>query len=584
MRSDPLLRLALALHESPGVYALLVGSGVSRAAGIPTGWDIVLDLVRKVAAVEGEDPAPDPEAWYQQKFDEAPTYTALLERLTSTSAERMNLLRSYFEPTDEEREQGLKVPTPAHKAIARLVKDGHVRVILTTNFDRLLEAALDAEAIQPDVIASDDALRGAMPHVHTRCVVVKLHGDYRDTRIRNTPAELERYSRAMNRFLDRVFDEFGLIVCGWSGTWDTALRDAILRCPTRRFTTFWFARRDLTDEASGIVQHRRAEAINIESADQVFQNLLERLESLRELERPHPLSTAEAVVTAKRYVAESRHRVRLHDLIHEETEAVWSQVASDEFTTHVQPFTQEVFVRRLRRYEAVTEQLMATQAALAYHDIGDNAYLFVRCIERLVRPLRADGLTALLDFQYYPALLVSYAAGLSALAANRYSNLAAVLREPQWQDPYNREQKPALYVVNVPSVFGQLSQWIPRPRQREHTAGSNHIFDLLRPLLKDYLPDDAGYEETFDLFECLLGLTYLDLVRDNWAPVGRFGWRWRRWKPEDSPVTLFVRAGLAEGADWDFLKAGFFGGSVDRLNEILERHREWLAQATQSWV
>lgn len=225
MRNDSLLKLALALHESPGVYALLIGSGISRAAGIPTGWDIVLDLVRKVAAVEGEDPNPNPVAWYQAKYGEAPNYTTLLGRLTSTPAERMNLLRSYFEPTDEEREQGLKIPTPAHRAIAQLVKNGQVRMILTTNFDRLMEAALDSEAVQPDVIATDDALRGALPHIHSRCVVVKLHGDYRDTRIRNTPAELERYSRAMNQFLDRALDEFGLMVCGWSGEWDTALRD-----------------------------------------------------------------------------------------------------------------------------------------------------------------------------------------------------------------------------------------------------------------------------------------------------------------------------------------------------------------------
>lgn len=57
---------------------------------------------------------------------------------------------------------------------------------------------------------------------------------------------------------------------------------------------------------------------------------------------------------------------------------------------------------------------------------------------------------------------------------------------------------------------------------------SNYLHDLLRSRLQDYLPDPAEYEETFDVFEYLLGMTYMDLVRKNRAPLGRFGWRMRR--------------------------------------------------------
>lgn len=230
----------------------------------------MLDLIRKVANMEGEDPEPEPEAWYQKRFGELPDYGRLLDRLTSTSAERMALLRSYFEPTEEEREQGLKMPTPAHRAIATLVRLGYFRIILTTNFDRLLEKALEDEGVSPDIIKSDDDLQGAMPYVHSKCYLVKLHGDYLDTRIKNTPEELANYSEHLNRLLDRIFDEFGLIVCGWSGTWDTALRQAILRCPNRRFPMYWLAKGELTEEAKQIVYHRRAEIIDIESADQFF--------------------------------------------------------------------------------------------------------------------------------------------------------------------------------------------------------------------------------------------------------------------------------------------------------------------------
>lgn len=67
---------------------------------------------------------------------------------------------------------------------------GHVRVIITTNFDRLIENALREAGVEPTVVTSDDALKGAVPLIHSRCYVVKIHGDYPDTRIRNADSEL----------------------------------------------------------------------------------------------------------------------------------------------------------------------------------------------------------------------------------------------------------------------------------------------------------------------------------------------------------------------------------------------------------
>ena len=60
-------------------------------------------------------------------------------------AERQQLLRAYFEPNDQEREEGEKEPTAAHRAIAALAAQGFIKVIITTNFDRLVETALREE-------------------------------------------------------------------------------------------------------------------------------------------------------------------------------------------------------------------------------------------------------------------------------------------------------------------------------------------------------------------------------------------------------------------------------------------------------
>ena len=129
---DPIHSLAFSVQSNPGVYAVLIGSGVSRAAGIPTGWDVTLDLVRKLAAVEKEAPEPNPETWFRNKFGSEPDYSKLLDQLGKTQPDRQQILRGYWEPSDEERAAGEKEPTSAHHAIAALASRGFIKVIITT--------------------------------------------------------------------------------------------------------------------------------------------------------------------------------------------------------------------------------------------------------------------------------------------------------------------------------------------------------------------------------------------------------------------------------------------------------------------
>lgn len=184
---DPLLSLSFNLHAQKGTYALLVGSGISKSANIPTGREIVLDLLSKLAVLNDEHDITDVSKWYTEKYGKEPDYAEMLSAVAPTSAAKQQLLKAYFEE---------KQPTAAHKAIARLVKAEHVRVIVTTNFDKLLEAALEEEGISPVVIATPDQAKGAEPISRSKCTVIKVHGDYLDHRIKNSPEALAATLRA----------------------------------------------------------------------------------------------------------------------------------------------------------------------------------------------------------------------------------------------------------------------------------------------------------------------------------------------------------------------------------------------------
>ncbi len=60
--------LVFSLHHNRGVYALLLGSGVSKAAQVPTGWEVIQDLIRKLAQSQGEEIPEDPEQWCRGLF------------------------------------------------------------------------------------------------------------------------------------------------------------------------------------------------------------------------------------------------------------------------------------------------------------------------------------------------------------------------------------------------------------------------------------------------------------------------------------------------------------------------------------
>lgn len=321
---DPMTQVAFAVHQNKGVFALLLGSGISRAAEIPTGWEITLDLIQRVAESKGVTNEQDWGKYYVETEGREPDYSDLLGKLATTKSERRSILNGYIEPTGIEQEEGRKVPTNAHRAIARLIRSDHIRVIITTNFDRLIETALRDEGVEPTIVDSVDSLQGAEPIAHTSCYILKIHGDYKDSRILNTEQELKNYPQEYKNLLDRIFDEYGLIICGWSAEWDHGLREAIKRAPNRRYPFFWASRRPLTGNAKELLDSRKSQVIQIqiESANTFFTELQEQVQALEETCSQNPLSIEILLARTKKYLAKPEYRIQLADLIENKTQQV----------------------------------------------------------------------------------------------------------------------------------------------------------------------------------------------------------------------------------------------------------------------
>ena len=402
------------------------------------------------------------------------------------------------------------------------------------------------------------------PLTHARCVLIKLHGDYRDTRIKNTFEELSSYAPAMDGLLDRILDEYGLVVCGWSAIWDPALRAAIERTPTRRYSTFWACKGEPTEEAKRLIEIRDAKVVNIDSADAFFQALDEKILSIETIKQPHPLSMAEAVASLKRYLVEDRYRIRLQDLVADE---VTQQLCDlGELDT---PFTTSIsagqYIQRLDRYEKSMHMLIALLAHGCFYGNGKHNQIWGNAI-KLMSELdkRVSGSEDLIKLQLYPSCLLFFAAGVAAVAGDNFAAVRFLLREARLDRAPMEARDEGFTASLVPGLIIRMrGSYLDRIALR-NTPASDRVFEVLREPLRALISSDQRYDACFERWEYLLTLVYFDHPEGEvWAPIGRFGWISKRLGGLDMHVsTLLAKENQALKEEWAPIKAGLFANSA----------------------
>lgn len=597
---DPLTGLAFAIQAQPGVYAVLLGSGVSRAAQIPTGWGITTELIRRLAAAQGATIHNDPADWYQSTFGKPVGFSDLLAALAPSRSDRRAILSGFIDPSpvrpDERR------PTDAHRALARLACAGWVRLFLTTNFDRLLEQALSEAGLNPLVVANPAQAAGAPPFQHVDAVVFKLHGDYLDPdSMLVTEDELLTYEPAIADRLRRVIEDHGLVVCGWSGDWDPALRGALTSATARRYPLYFATVGQASPAAAAVITARSGIEVPVTDADAFFTQLEHRVAAIDRLREPHPLDTQALVAAVKSAVGRPDKRVDLEDLVLGAANRVYDDVGDDvAFPATAASGTDGGFARQFmeqaHRYEAATRPLLAGLAAGATWGSAIDEALWARAVDRVANINRAyGGQEALLNLRRLPALLCVYAVGLAAVDRDNFGALRAVTTDVEFRDVNRRV--PLLGALHPGRVLydelgaqglafevetgraptdEELDGLRTRRLSRKFTPASIVLHAWLREPLRATIPDDVRYAETFDRLEMLLALVATDVHTEAAAAgeftdgpaFGSFTWRY---KYDPTPPEQRLKAEFdATGSAWPVLSGGLLGGSADRASVALD--------------
>ncbi|MBM7460754.1 SIR2 family protein [Rhodococcus coprophilus] len=528
---DPAQMLAMSMHASPGVYALLVGSGISRSAGVGTGWDITKELATRKAALERNQDDPGPqfnvEQWWAETYPDLELgYSAVLGSSGLTQADRRKLLEKFFTPTDEDLAAGRKLPAPAHEAIARLVKRGTVRVIVTTNFDDLIEKALNAIGVPYQVISSPEEIAGSEPLVHSACTVIKVHGDFKRINVLNTEEELKAYHEDLDGLLDQVFDDYGLLTCGWSADWDTALVAAITRAPARRYPLYWAARGVLGENASQLLDARKGATIEIQDADSFLRALADQLEILDRMANP-PLTRDMAIGQLKRYLPDPLRRLDLRDLLDGEIQRIRTVL-------HKRPLSPEHPVPWKADLDELTDHAELLMHLVANGITFDTDHkhddLWVWVVEQLLRARRVPQPGEAVNGAWVrqtgvPAFFVLKAASFAAIASGRDDLFLRLHLEPTGSDRGHLDSATGAELREVPAwrvlyEYRLFEDDSYNALKEESPTMSLPIRQRLKSTLMPLVSDDTAFELLSDRVEYRVGLLHQHFGRQGiWAPA-----------------------------------------------------------------
>lgn len=315
-------------QRSVGITWLL-GAGTSASAGIPTGWNMIVDFKTRLFCAATKIPRnevdPSDPVWLERltaHFDNAngmpeaghpSEYSAAFEAVYPTASDR----RAYIEEAVR-----LGSPSYGHRVLASLITDGHVRRLFTTNFDPLIERATTVSDDTVDASRRAHLLVGALDSVErasraltedSSAVLVKLHGDYQSDDLKNTDEELQTQDELLRELLVDSARRTGLLVVGYSGR-DQSILDAlgdIVSRPDALPNGLWWALRPghrLLPDVSTLLDRAdkagiEARIVETENFDELMGDLEQGVTLSAELrahidhQRPSPLVTPVAMPT-----------------------------------------------------------------------------------------------------------------------------------------------------------------------------------------------------------------------------------------------------------------------------------------------
>lgn len=260
----------------------------------------------------------------------------------------------------------------------------------------------------------------------------------------------------------------------------------------------------------------------------------------------------------KELLSDPKKKIELEDFIISHVKSFLDKTDLRHFPTQGIGDKKKDFAERLKKYDEITVNLQQISILLAK---WGNKYQ-IQLLEKILKLIAeadkgSSGIALWLKLNWYPIQLIMYSAGISALSSKNYKVLKIVfetiIREDSRSD-YNHLVIPVgSNLADVHDAF----KWLPG-YEKHYVPKSEYLFKSLQPMLEDLLFLGKSYENFFDTFEILFALEFAHLTDKRWGPFGRFGWKHKSHRGENSPFNLIMKEANKEKEKWKFIQAGLF--------------------------
>jgi len=287
-----------------------------------------------------------------------------------------------------------------------------------------------------------------------------------------------------------------------------------------------------------------------------------------------------AQTAIKGYIADPSKRIILHDLAMQYVRKFLSETSADKMPVSASSVSNDYLAQRFKAYEESLGNLLGLFSAVSHWGDRSQVSLLEKALQRLTDNCGLDsGVTVLLHMRWYPICVLEYAAGISALAAQKYNTLLAMLTTEVDCRLSSGESRNVIAPLSDAMVELHHVFTIFPGHERNFVPRSEYLYELLQPEIEDILFLGESYERLFDRFELFMALVYADLTNMGVAPIGRFGYKYRR--HHNGPFVSLLEEAKSQKDSWPPLKAGLFGGSYSRFEEISQMVRELIGRI--SW-
>lgn len=255
------------------------------------------------------------------------------------------------------------------------------------------------------------------------------------------------------------------------------------------------------------------------------------------------------------------------------------------------------WVQRIRRYDDIIASALVPLKLISMYGSQAHEQELTRTMQIIATPPPSDISSDIYTVAHeYPAVLMTYALALGALAKQNYSMLRASTADAQISLP-GMERVPFILTSGSQGIIGidrwrvpgtvlsleddgtpptseEIDELLQARGGRRFTPISDHLFTVLAPLYQQQFASDADYAGAFDRVEVLLDAISEDAraqIERFYGSHGGYGrYTWRHRYSEHGPERALLLEARAQGAGWTPLLAGLFGGSSERAIAALE--------------